>query len=91
MVTSADDTPEVLVASAIDLQVASLRPKSPSTVLCRAAVAPSPVALHLGRDRIETDRDLRPADPVVVALVLATDPGRGTEIVEGWAGDHVWQ
>lgn len=91
VLSSANDTPEVLVASEVDLQVASLRPKTAKTILCRAAVAPSPVALGLDRDPDETDAGPRPADPVVVALVLATDPGRGMEIVEGWDGDHVWK
>ena len=88
VMTTAGDAPELLVASEVDLQVASLRPKTTTTVLGRVAVAPSPIAL--GPDGGSESDGLRPADPVVVALVLATDPGRGAEIVEEWAGDHVW-
>lgn len=44
------------------------------------AVAPSPVVVH----------DDQIASTALVALTLATDPGRGTEIVENWDGDHVW-
>lgn len=89
VLSSANDPPELLVASEADLQVAALRPKSADTIVGRAAVAPSPVALRLDRDR-EGAAGPQPAESVVVALVLATDPGRGAEIVEGWDGDHVW-
>lgn len=91
VVSSANDIAEVLVASEVDLQVASLRPKSENAVRARVAVAPSPIAVRLDRDPDETGVGPEPADPVVVALVMATDPGRGVEIVEGWEGDHVWR
>lgn len=74
---------EVLVASEAELALAEMSSLSRVENI-RAAVAPSPIAV----DAAETSDD---AKRVLVALVLATDPGRGTEIVESWTGDHVWR
>lgn len=56
---------------------------TPNAAAGRVAEAPSPLAVPGPADPPE-------ATAVVVALTLATDAGRGAEIVENWDGDHVW-
>lgn len=54
----------------------------------RLGVAPTPLGATEGTGRV---RRFPVATPVVVALSLASDPARGSEILEGWEHPHrVW-
>lgn len=76
-----DSVPEYLVATSTQLQLGELA-RQPGKPRRRAAVSPNPLATAAS--------DSPDAVAVIAALVLATDPGRGTEIVENWDGHHVW-
>lgn len=74
--------PDYLVATDTQLRLGELA-RLPDDLPRRAAVAPSPLATAASGSGPD-------AVAVIAALVLATDSGRGTEIVENWDGHHVW-
>ncbi|MEI2638728.1 MAG: hypothetical protein V9F03_07000 [Microthrixaceae bacterium] len=78
IVSGPDTTREFLVRTSVLAPLTSDTNSDRGAV--RVAMAPSPIVL--------TDTPV--AQVSLVALTLATDLGRGIEIVENWDGNHVW-
>lgn len=81
---------ELLVPGRVDLTVAARRYGLARPGIGEAAVAVAPVRQVLGGSS-EIEGGWRLAPKLAVALQLATDPARGREILNDWAGDdHAW-
>ncbi len=83
---------ELVTTDPVTLKGAQIRhPAGPSGTVARIGLLPHKVPLHLDPDARKVHGQ-QMVHPILVALQLGSDPGRGTEAVSQWTPEfaHVW-